>query len=122
MVQFSNSTSIKRKPGKDFGPYLWSIISELAPDEMKKRKRGKKKKKKEKGNDKRGISDKHNPTFPQNQGIYEYIFSCVKFRYRTRTVGIVRLTPRRVPRMVIVVHQARARSAFETFETGQKST
>ena len=43
---------------------------------MKKRKRGKKKKKKkkEKGNDKRGISDKHNPTFTQNQGIYEYIW------------------------------------------------
>ena len=59
----------------DFGPYLWSIISELASDEMKKRKRGKKKKKKkkEKGNDKRGISDKHNPTFPHNQGIYEYL-------------------------------------------------
>ena len=54
---------------------MWSIISELASDEMKKRKRGKKKKKKkkEKGNDKRGISDKHNPTFPQNQGIYEYL-------------------------------------------------
>ena len=52
----------------------------------------------------------------------EKISSCVKFRYRTRTVGIVRLTPRRVPRRAIVVHQARARSAFDTFETGQKST
>ena len=43
---------------------------------MKKRKRGKKKKKKkkEKGNDKRGISDKYSPIFPQNQGIYEYIW------------------------------------------------
>ena len=42
---------------------------------MKKRKRGKKKKKKkkEKGNDKRGISDKYSPIFPQNQGIYEYL-------------------------------------------------